>query len=119
MKRLISLALALICALGLLSCTEGKGEASNDEAYNYIVIEASDTYLIVAEIGEDGKAIKSMQYSVPNWFYPSTEIEVGYKISIKHNDIVLETFPMQFAEIYQMEYYDKESGSCITVIPKD
>ena len=91
-------------------------EETTTVSKNYIVLQATDTNLIVADIGEDGKAIESMQYSVPNWFHPSTEIEVGYEITIKHNNIVLETFPMMFAEIYTMEYYDKDTGLGVTVI---
>ena len=109
--------LILIFAFGLVACNTEKGDTSNNDTHNYIVIKATDSSLIVAEIDENGKAIEGMQYSVPNWFYPSTQIKEGYTISITHNGIVLETFPMQFAKIYQMEYYDKESGICKTVVP--
>ena len=94
--------------------SNGHDTAPNPDAY--IVIEVSETNLLVAEIGENGKAVEAKQYSVPNWFYPSTEIEEGYKITIKHSGVVQETFPMQFAEINSMEYWDKKTGLSTVVI---
>ena len=120
MKKFISTLLALVCVFGLCGCNADKGNAPNDDVTNdntYIVMEVTESSLLVAEIGENGKAIESKQYSVPNWFYPSTEIKVDYEISITHNGSILETFPMQFGEIYKMEYYDKEVGLLTTVIP--
>lgn len=120
MKKFISTLLALVCVFGLCGCNADKGNAPNDDVTNdntYIVMEVTESSLLVAEIGENGKAIEAKQYSVPNWFYPSTEIKVDYEISITHNGSILETFPMQFGEIYKMEYYDKEVGLLTTVIP--
>ena len=84
-------------------------------AYTYIVMESKSS-LLVAEIGEDGKAIETKQYSVPNWFTPSTEIKAGYKIEIEHNDVILETFPMKFGEIYRMNLYDEQLNPVASVI---
>ena len=131
MKRIVILILVFIMVLTTFGCNKDSSESekrstkntekesiSNEDetTANYIVIEATDTNLIVADIDENGKAIEYMQYSVPNWFHPSTEIEVGYEITIKHNNIVLETFPMMFSKIYTMEYYDKDKGLVVTVI---
>ena len=118
MKKLIALVLVLVCVLSLVGCSEhqpnGHDTAPNPDAY--IVIEVSETNLLVAEIGEDGKAIEAKQYSVPNWFNPNTEIKEGYKITIKYNGGILETYPMQFAEIISMEYWDRETGLSTVVI---
>ena len=121
MQKLIALVLVMVCVLAFGGCNADKGNTPNEDATNnntYIVMEVTENNLVVAEIGENGKAIESKQYSVPNWFYPSTEIKVGSEISITHNGSILETFPMQFGEIYKMEYYDKEVGLLTTVIPE-
>ena len=120
MKKMMALVLALVCVLGLISCKAGKkGSLENDEIYycTFIVIEATEEHLLVAEIGENGKAINTNQYSVPNWFHPSTEIKEGYNITIKHSGVVLETYPMQFAEIISLEYLDRETGLSTVAIP--
>lgn len=124
MKKKITSILTLICVLGLVLALVGCNEhqpngrdTSPNPAYIYIVMEATENNLLVAETDENGKAIDAKQYSVPNWFYPSTEIKAGYKITIKHNDKILETYPMKFAEISSMEYYDRETGLSTVVIP--
>ena len=120
MKKLMALVLVLVCNLGLVGCRADKCGTPNDDvnnSYTYIVMDVTENNLLVAEIGEDGNAVETRQYSVPNWFHPSTEIEVDYKITITHSGSILETFPMQFAEIYKMEYYDKEAGLSTVVIP--
>ena len=119
MKKFISTLLALVCVFGLCGCNADRGNTPNDDVTNdntYIVMEVTESNLLVAEIGENGKAVEAKQYSVPNWFYPSTEIEEGYKITIKHSGVVQETFPMQFAEINSMEYWDKKTGLSTVVI---
>ena len=119
MKKLITLVLALICVLGLVGCkTDKQGNLDNDDVtgeFTFIVMEASESHLLVAEIGEDGKAIKTKQYSVPNVFHPNAEIVVGDKVVIHHNGVILETFPMQFGHINSMEYYDHKTDLNVIV----
>ena len=119
MKKLLALALMLVCVFALIGCNDSKKGASQDDvtdSFTFVVMEVTENNLLVAEIGEDGKAIETQQYSVPNWFNPNTEIKEGYKITIKYNGGILETYPMQFAEITSMEYWDRETGLCTTVI---
>ena len=108
MKKLIAFMLSLIFVLGFIGCNAPKSNT-------YIVIEASPSYLLVAAVGEDGTAIESQQYSVPNAFHPSHNVSVGDQIKIRHSDEVLESFPMQFAKIYSMGYYDPQAGHDVTV----
>lgn len=111
MKKLIALVFVLVCVLGLVGCNKQKSNG-NDITINanaYIVLEVTESNLLVAEIGEDGKAVEAKQYSVPNEF-ESSNIAVGDIIKIEHNGIILETFPMQFGKIHSMEYQDKETG---------
>ena len=119
MKKFITLVLALLCVLGLVGCkTDEQGSLDNDDVtgeFTFIVIEASESHLLVAEIGENGKAIKAKQYSVPNVFHPNTEIVARDKVVIHHNGVILETFPMQFEHISSMEYYDHKTGLNVIV----
>ena len=88
MRKFISIVLALFCMLSFFGCKADNRHTPNDEITSdntYLVIEVTENNLLVAEIGENGKAIDAKQYRVPNWFYPSTEIEKGYKIIIKIN----------------------------------
>lgn len=118
MKRFIAMMICFVCILSLVGCdilnglTNSDGEAISN---TYVVIEATDGYLLVAGIDEDGSVIEMEQYSVPNAFYPSHAIAEGDKIVIKHNDVALETFPMQFAKIYSMTYHDSKTGLDVTV----
>ena len=118
MKKIIALVLVLACMFCLVGCKADKqGELENDNVtndFNFIVIEASKEHLLVAEIGENGKAVEAKQYSVPNVFN-SDKIAVGEKIIIQHSGVILETFPMQFGRIYSMERYDPETGLNVVV----
>lgn len=99
MKKLIALVLVLVCVLGLVGCKTD----SKNSVEDFVVMEVTENNLLVSKVGEDGQAIETLRYSVPNWFNPNTEIKEGYKITINHNGIVLETDPMQFAKISSME----------------
>ena len=81
------------------------------------MLEVSESNILVAGIGAGGVAIETNQCSVPNWFYPSTNIKVGDRITIYHSGGILETYPVQFAEIQKMEY--KHSDGCITTVIPD
>ena len=112
MKKLIALVLALICVLALVGCNKQNDATPNPDTY--IVIEVIENSLLVAEIGEDGKAVEAKQYSVPNELH-SSKISVGDRIKIEHNGQILETFPMQFGRIFSMEYQDKQTGLNVVV----
>ena len=118
MKKFIALMICLISVFGLAGCDilDTLKDEDNEKMYiEYIVLKATESHLLVAEIGEDGSVIEMEQYSVPNAFYPSYEIAEGDKIVIKHNGVALETFPMQFAKIYSMTYHDSKTGLDVTV----
>lgn len=120
MKRtLLAIFLIVLCFAILASCNQKSKGTPNDDITcgTFIVIEVSESNILVADIGEGGVAIETMQYSVPNWFHPSVvDIKIGDKITIYTNGEVLETYPMQFAEIQKMEYKDVD-GCITTVIP--
>ena len=118
MKKYVALFIALVCVFSLFGCNAFHKPDDVDTSQvsgTYIVLESAKTYLLVAQIGEDGSVLETQQFSVPNIFYPSYEIAIGEKITINHNGICLETFPMQFGKIYSMEYYDGKTGKTITV----
>ena len=116
MKKITAFLLTLLCFLSLFGCAFGvPGGSLDPEGKKYIVLEATDSYLIVADIAEDGSAVESMKYSVSNMFYPNTKIEKGYLITIKHSDEILESYPMQFGKVYYMEYFDAKADKTIRV----
>ena len=111
MKRLFLFVLLAFFVLGMAGCAEQTQAATND----FVVLEVTETYLLVEQMSEDGKAIEGMQYSLSNYFDPSVKIETGSVITIKHSGIALETYPMQFAKIYSIQYHDAETGCTVTV----
>lgn len=118
MKIFIALIICLISVLGLAGCDlldTLKWQDNTEVSSEYIVLEATESRLLIAGIGEDGNALEMDQYSVPNMFYPTYEIAVGDKVTIKHNGIALESFPMQFGKIYSMTYYDQTTGLAVTI----
>ena len=123
MKKALIWLCAIVLVFSLVGCgTSLDNENDNDENENkqywpFIVIDITDSNLIVAEIGEGGKAITTREYKIPNWFNGSkVDIKVGDKITVIHNGEITETEPAEFAEIYEMQY--KDSHGCITsVIP--
>ena len=121
MKRILLTILAItLCLAAFSGCDQKPQGLLNDEIYyeTFIVLEVSESNILVAGIGAGGVAIETMQYSVPNWFHPSVvDIKTGDKITIYTNGEVLETYPMQFAEIQKMEY--KHSDGCITTVIPD
>ncbi len=69
MKKLIALFLAMVCVLVLVGCNDSKkGSPQEDvtDSCTYVVMEVTESSLLVAEIGKDGEAIKTSQYRVPN-----------------------------------------------------
>ena len=92
MKRIFLTILAVMLCLSAFSgCNQKPKGTPNDEiSYGtFIVLEVSESNILVAEIGSDGTAIDTKQYSVPNCFNPSTDIKVDDKITIYHNGEVL------------------------------
>ena len=127
MKRILLFLLVLVLGIGILGCGASDKNAETDDGTSqeqkpsvysdeYIVIEATENHLLVAEIGQDGEVNELMQYSTPNYFHPNNEIAVGQKITISHNGEILESYPMQFAKIYSMGYHDSETGLNVNVI---
>ena len=116
MKKLIAAILAFVFVFSLIGCSSDRRGTPNDEIdyCTFIVMEVTESNLLVAEIDEDGKAIEAKQYSVPNEFH-SSNIAVGDRIKIEHNGEILETFPMKFGKIFSMEYQDKETGLNVVV----
>ena len=112
MKKLTTLVLALLCVFALVGCNKQNDTFPNPDTY--IVMEVTESSLLVAEIGEDGKAIEAKQYRVPNEFH-STNIAVGDRIKIEHDGQILETFPVQFGRIFSMEHQDKQTGLNVVV----
>ena len=125
MKRILLFLLVLVLGIGILGCGASDENAETDDGTSqepsvyteeYVVIEATENRLLVAEIGQDGEVNEAMQYSTPNYFHPNNEISVGQKITISHNGEILESYPMQFAKIYSMGYHDSETGLNVNVI---
>ena len=126
MKRILLFLLVLVLGIGIIGCGASKENAETDDGTaeeqepsvysdEYIVIEATENHLLVAEIGQDGEVNEAMQYSTPNYFHPENEISVGQKITISHNGEILESYPMQFAKIYSVGYHDSETGLNVNV----
>ena len=124
MKRILLFLLVLVLGIGILGCGASDKNAETDDGTSqkpsvyteeYIVIEATENRLLVAEIGQDGEVNELMQYSTPNYFHSENEIAVGQKITISHNGEILESYPMQFAKIYSMGYHDSETGLNVNV----
>ena len=113
MKKLsvLFLALLLLATVALEGCQEPA------VVEDFAVLEASESYLLIAKLGEDGEVMEGMQYSMPNYFDPSVPISEGCVITVEHDGVAMETYPMQFAKIYKVTHYDKESGRQTTVTP--
>lgn len=78
MKRLATLVFLLGFAVSLAGCGEHKNNEQDTPSYpenTYIIMEVAWNNLLVAEMGEDGKAIETKQYSVPNMFPAITDMK--------------------------------------------
>lgn len=115
MKKIGFLAFMVIFVLGLVGCDTSNGLDISPNPDTYIVLDVSEHNLLVAEVGQDGRAMEKKQYSLRNVFYPSDKIRVGEEIIINHNGEIRESFPMQFGRIYSIEYYDHETGLNVIV----
>jgi hypothetical protein len=118
MKQTILTILALLTCFVVLSGCDlmPKGTPYDEITHEtFIVLEVSDSSLLLAEIGEDGTAVDTAQYRVPNLFAPNTQIQVNDKVKIEHNGEILESYPMQFSKIYKMEHIDA-SGIATTIV---
>ena len=93
---------------------------NNCERYDYtfIVTDLNDSEIILSEIGADGKAIGVNLLKVPNWFYPSTSIVIGDRITITCNGAmeITEDSPAKIANITAMTL-KKDDGCSVSVIP--
>lgn len=126
MKKLLSFFLLVLMIASFASCDENITKIDDAEpgvsvddgeiTSTYIVIEATDDYLLVSDIGEDGKAVEGSQYGVSNVFYPDTKIGKGDKIIVVHNGQIMESYPAVFSKIYKMCYRNPETGRSVEVV---
>lgn len=93
---------------------------NNCERYDYtfIVTDLNDSEIILSAIGADGKAIGTDLLKVPNWFYPSTSIVAGDKITVICSSAmeITEDSPAKIANITAMTL-KKDDGCSVSVIP--
>ena len=119
MKRIVLTILAVLTCFGVLSgCDLMRKGTPYDEITHetFIVLEVTDSSLLLAEIGEDGTAIETRQYRVSNLFDTKTQIQVNDKIKIEHNGEILESYPMQFSKIYKMEHIDASGIATMIIV---
>ena len=110
-----------------------KGDSSNVpadiigslESLGYHIIFSADTppsvytQLTVTEITSDHLLLSDeagSRYSVPNWFSPSVEVEIGNSITVHHNGEIKEIYPAAFTKIYRMTL-KKADGCEVSVLP--
>lgn len=99
----------------------GSAAGNKCENYNYtfIVTDLNDSEIILSSIGADGKAIGTDLLKAPNWFYPSTSIVIGDRITITCNGAmeITEASPAEIANIAAMTL-KKDDGCSVCVIPQ-
>ena len=117
MKKLLLLIFAVIFTLLLVGCSILDLLSGQSTAYSaeYVILEVTDSTLLIADIDSDGNASEWSRYTAKNLFYPTYEIAVGDTVTIKHNGQILESYPMQFSKVYSMTYHCSETGEDITV----
>ena len=112
MKKLISLVLALVCALGLVACGHDK------DNINGTVTEIHDTYVLVECVDSPSGALQPKdKISVSAEFIATnglSAIEVGDNVRIEFAG-VQEKIPVGFDTVYAIYLLD-ENGE---VIPKE
>ena len=99
----------------------GSAAGNKCENYNYtfIVTDLNDSEIILSAIGADGKAIGTDLLKAPNWFYPSTSIVAGDKITVICSSAmeITEDSPAKIANIAAMTL-KKDDGCSVCVIPQ-
>ena len=117
MKKLLLLIFAVIFTLLLVGCSIPDLLSGQSTAYSaeYVILEVTDSTLLIADIDADGNVSEWSRYTAKNLFYPTYEIAVGDTVTIKHNGQILESYPMQFSKVYSMTYHCSETGEDITV----
>ncbi len=87
--------------------------------YTFIVTDLNDREIILSEIGADGEALGVNLLKVPNWFYPSTSIVIGDRITVTCSSAmeITEDSPAEIANITAMTL-KKDDGCSVSVIPQ-
>lgn len=91
-------------------------DSTQKEKTDLIVTEVSDKVLIAAVVGKDEKMLQNELYSIPNMFEPTSQIAVGDKLTVVHNGLIRETYPMQFGKIFEISYMDSNGYSHAVII---
>ena len=96
---IIMIAIMIIC---MTSCSNNKPLDNSSDVKDPVV-----TLLVITEIRENVligvSNEQSARFSIPNWF-KEYNVQPNEIIKVWHSGIFLETWPMQFGDIFSMEY---------------
>ena len=98
MKKLIALALALVCVLGMAGC--------NNRSMNYIISNEPSIRGIIKETSENAILIKNdnseywVSLNVENKDGIYSPIMVGDEVTIYYDGNIAESYPMQINTVY-------------------
>ena len=95
---------------GSLACSHSNNEVQStrqeiqETAFEAVILEISDTYLLVEPIEGSSELNSADQITVPMTnMNASPELEVGDIIEIKYNGEIAESYPAQITEIYSIK----------------
>jgi len=86
-----------------ISDSEKSASLSNTEktmTFRAIVLEASDTSVLVTPVEDSVEAGSSDQFRIPN--QEGIELQAGDTIEIEYDGTILESYPAQLGEVYQI-----------------
>ena len=108
MKKLIALALALVCVSGLVACDSKSGKDFDQPddlcQFTATILEIHDDYFLVESKEGTEELNSGDKFEVPTQNADqSIEWQVGDRVLITYNGGVLDSLPMQLGQVYKIE----------------
>ena len=107
---MITFIVLVLMISGSLACSHSNNEVQStrqeiqETAFEAVILEISDTYLLVEPIEGSSELNSADQITVPMTnMNVSSELEVGDIIEIKYNSEIAESYPAQITEIYSIK----------------
>lgn len=79
--------------------------------FQAVVLEASDTSILVEPMEDSFEAASSDQFSIPN--KEGIELQVGDVIEIEYDGSIMESYPAQLGEVYQITLIEQAEANAM------
>lgn len=108
----IGVAAAVVCIIAAICLLTNPTSNQQSVEFQAKIIQIGNGTMLVEPAAGSGELASSDQFSVPiQHMAPSPEPQVGDLVEISYNGIIMESYPAQLGEIYQIKVIEEGAGS--------